>query len=73
MRNPWFCGHSNRTGADGSGRAICCDCGTVVGDSVLTEKTLLQACDHALYGVTYEDAWGNRIDPKNVHASPADD
>jgi hypothetical protein len=43
-----------------------------VGDSVLTLKTLLWAQDMALYGVRYEDAWGNRIDPKNVHAGPAD-
>ena len=70
--NPWFCGHADRTPADGSGRAICIACGTVVGDSTLTLKTLQWASDWALYGVRYEDAWGNRIDPKDVHAGPAD-
>ena len=68
----WCCSHADRTPPDGSGRAICTACGTVVGDSTLTLKTLQRATDFAIYGVYYEDAWGNRIDPRDVHAGPAD-
>lgn len=67
----WVCGHTDTTPEDGSGRRICASCGSVVGSGELTLKTLQHAMDHALYGVTYEDAWGNRIDPRDVHAGPA--
>lgn len=66
--NPWFCPHSETSAPDGSGRSICVRCGCVV-RGVLTLNTLLLAKDQILHGVSFEDAWGNRIDPKDVHAA----
>jgi hypothetical protein len=62
------CPHSQTTAADGSGRAVCVRCGCVVRVGGLRYDDLHLAFDRILYGVSYEDAWGNRIDPKDVHA-----
>ena len=66
------CWHDRTTEADGTGRAICLRCGLVV-RTKLTMTDLELALDRLLYGVSFEDAWGNRIDPKDVHAGPAEE
>lgn len=60
-----YCLHLETTAPDNDGETICLSCCAVTGGRLNLGK-LQKTLDFIAYGASYEDADGNRIDPRDL-------